>query len=406
MTTTASAGGSGRGVWIGVLAAVVALVLFVVLGGRRPTGDPFDVRSAAPDGYLALSILLRDRGADVARTSAARALLDPPAVGEVLVVAAPELVSDRESRAYETAARAGAVVVYGQRRDPGLSTDGFGASASPRFDARTLADTPAEPAEPGRCDISALEGLGAVDAAFSLKWEVGAQDSCYGTGRTALVLREQVGAGAVITLGSPYLWANARLQPDKEHGGQPLDNAALALRLLGPGPAGATVGTRVTFVDAVPSAGVSPDGQQSPIALMPLPVKLALVQLVAAFVLYAWWRGRRLGAPVRERVPVEIAGSELVSAVGELLRRRGSPDRAAAVLRADVRRDLARRLGVPPDAAPQALVTVVAARSGRSPDEVAPVLLDGPVGSAGALIRLTHSLDALRQEVLHGHPVA
>jgi hypothetical protein len=210
----------------------------------------------------------------------------------------------------------------------------------------------------------------------------------------------------LITLGSPYLWSNARLQPDKEDGGRPLDNAAMALRLLGPTVDGATTGTSITFVDAVPSPGVAPDGTRSPLSLLPLGVRLALVQLVAAFVIYAWWRARRLGRPVSERIPVQIAGSELVVAVGDLLRRRGSEDRAAAVLRADARRQLARRVGAPPDASSGALVALVAARTGRDPEQVADALLDRPVGSPDELVRLANTIDAIRQEVLHGHPVA
>ena len=85
-------------------------------------------------------------------------------------------------------------------------------------------------------------------------------------------------------------------------------------------------------------------------------MKLALAQLVGAFVLFVWWRSRRLGPPVSERLPVEIAGSELVAAVGDLLRRRGNPQRAAATVRADTRRVLAERLGLGPDPAPGALV--------------------------------------------------
>jgi hypothetical protein len=411
---TAASGASGRsgpGLWIGILAAVVAVVALVVLTGRQPSGDPFDVRSPAPDGYKALALLLRDRGARVERSTAERARREPPAAGQVLVVPDPGLLTQQEASTFRTAARDGALVVLGAPR----TEDGSGGD-DPLADlgggtfsvgGRELADTPADPVRPGRCDIASLADLGPVDSAFTDPVPVrGAGSSCYGDSLQARVLRQEVGRGAVVTLGSPYLWANARLQPDKEDGGEPLGNAVMALRLLGPTSAGATSGTRITFLDAVPSAGVTPEGGRNPIELLPLGVRLALVQLVAAFVLYAWWRARRLGRPVRERVPVAIAGSELVAAVGDLLRRRGSPDRAAAVLRSEARRQLARRLGVPPDAPPVALAAVVADRTGRDRDAVAAALLDGPVGTAEELVRLTNSIDAIRQEVLHGHPVA
>jgi hypothetical protein len=127
---------------------------------------------------------------------------------------------------------------------------------------------------------------------------------------------------------------------------------------------------------------------------------LAMLQLVAAFGIYVWWRARRLGRPVTERVPVEIAGSELVVAVGDLLRRKGNPTRAARSLRAEARRALGTRLGVPPTASIEALSVVVAARSGREVEQVYAALADAPVADSDALVRLARTLDALRQEVL------
>ena len=90
-------------------------------------------------------------------------------------------------------------------------------------------------------------------------------------------------------------------------------------------------------------------------------------------------------------------------AVGDLLRRKGTPQRAADVLRADARRDLSRRLGVPIDATPSALVAVVSARSGLEADHVLAVLADGPIDSPEALVRLANALSDIRQEVLDHH---
>ena len=409
MTATTRAG-TGRGVWIGGILLVAAIVLVLVLSSRQSASLPFDPSSSAPDGYRALAILLRERGAEVRATSAADARESPPAAGQVLVVPEPDLLTTPEYDSVRDAARSGATVVLGAERvdDEGdvLDDPFFGARW---VDARTLADTPAEPTGPGDCDIARLDGLGPIDTAFSdvlpLRGAGSEGRRCYGDISGAYVLEERVGEGTVVTLGSPYLWANARLQPDKEHGGEPLDNAAMALRLLGPTPDGATTGTSIAFVDATPTAGVAPDGSSSPLDLLPTGVKLALVQLVAAFLVYAWWRSRRLGPVVVERMPVEIAGSELVAAVGDLLRRKGTPQRAADVLRADARHELSGRLGVPREAPPDALARVVAERSGRDAAEVAAVLMDGPVESAEALVRLAGALSDIRQEVLQHHVV-
>lgn len=407
-------GPGGRGVWIGAVLIAAALGLVVFLSGRQSGGRPFDVASSGPDGYRAIAILLRDRGSDVLASTADRMRREPPGPGEVLVVPVPEMLTTVEYRSVLDAARGGALVVLGGQRpvddrDPaggsGTATDPSGGWTG-AVSARSLADMPAQPTRPDICDITRVTGLGAIDSLTAEPIGVrGSREerSCYGDGSTAYVTEEHIGQGSVVTLGSPYMWANARLQPDKEDGGEPLDNAALALRLLGPTADGATTGTRITFVDAVPTAGVSPNGTRNPVELLPTGVKLALVQLLAAFVIYAWFRARRLGPVVTERMPVQIAGSELVAAVGDLLRRKGTPQRAADVLRHDSRRELARRLGVAPDVAPATLVSVVASRTGVDPDRVAAALADGPVVSAEALVRLAEALTDIRQEVLSTH---
>ena len=97
---------------------------------------------------------------------------------------------------------------------------------------------------------------------------------------------------------------------------------------------------------------------------------------------------------------MEIAGSELVVAVGDLLRRKGSPDRAAAALRRDTREVLAARLGAT-GASDEVLVRNVAARTGRPVAEVGAALVGtAPVDSTSSLVQLARTLDSIRTEVL------
>lgn len=400
--------------WIGALVLVVAvLAVAFISSSRRNDAVAFDARSSAPDGYKALAILLRRQGARVDSAPPASLVDSSSAPRSAVVVADPDLLTAPEHRALLELADAGALVVLGAPRriddaDDADELDDMSAGGFGSVPASVLADTPAFPTDQGSCDIVRLTGLGAIDTAFALPVEPGRMGSearrCYGDIQGAFVVESRQGAGSVITLGSPYLWTNARLQPDKENGGEPLDNAAMALRLLGPTDSGATPDD-ITFIDAVPTAGVAPNGTRSPLDLMPTGVKLALAQLVAAFILYAWWRARRLGPVVTEKMPVEIAGSELIVAVGDLLRRKGTPQRAADVLRADARRDLSRRLGVPLDAPPGALIAVVSQRCGRDPDHVAAVLSDAALTSPEALLRLADALSDIRQEVLDHHVI-
>ncbi|MDQ2677208.1 MAG: DUF4350 domain-containing protein [Actinomycetota bacterium] len=420
-----STAGSGRGAWVGLLVAVVAVVVVVVLMTRTRQLTPFMVDSTAPEGYAAIAELWEDEGARV-RAQPSSSLLDTGAVepgDRTVVVPVPGYASEQELAELRRLAEAGATVVLGEPWPLGgtgsgdepaggepsedflgpddLPFESFGGS----YGARELADTPAVPRGPGDCDIPGLDALGPIDVAFAWDFPPARGDqTCYGDPATSagepvdelvVVSARQVGEGRVITLGSPYLWVNARLQPAKEDGGRPLANAATALVLTG-----ATPGVQIDVIDPTPSSDPSIEGSEGPLELMPLPVRLALAQLVVVVLLFLWWRSVRLGRPVEEPLPVEIAGSELVVAVGDLLRRKGSPERAAAALRSDARSVLAARLGTT-GARDEVLVATVAARSGRSVDDVHAALIGGaPVDSSATLVQLARTLDSIRTEVL------
>jgi len=402
-TGTRAARGGG-GLRVALLVAVLAAVVLVYLTSRASPAVPFSIDSTQPDGYGALALLARGEGANV--TSIGAAELTGGRSADAVVVPRPSRLGAEERRGLLELARGGAVVVMGERFEGAIEDElTFGDPYAVPF--RELADDPAIESPPGQCDIASLVGLGDIDTAFSLPIPVlQGERSCYGTGTEAYFTERAEGAGTVVTMSDPLLWVNARLQPAKEEGGQPLDNAATFLALTGAGP-----GTALRFVDPASGSGDAPNGTCDPIELLPLPVKLALVQGLVALVFWLWWRGRRLGRPVTEPLPVEIAASELVGAVGDLLRRRGSAGRAATSMRQDTHRLLARRLGFPQGAPSGALVERVAALTGRPPAEVAAVLLDPgePGGTAvpdtEALLRLTHQLDAIRQEVLDEQPV-
>jgi hypothetical protein len=388
--------GRNRSVVVGAGVLVLALVLVVYLTSRATPAAPFGIGSSAPGGYRALALLIESTGSRV--DSVPFAEIDPVAPGaEVLVVPLPTRLSAQDRAALADLAAEGATVVFGEPVH-----DGPDEPASSRWSLvpdRELAETAAQPVDPGGCPLPELDGLGPIDAAFAVPiFVLEADDWCYGDATAAMVTRRVVGEGQIVNLADPLLWSNARLQPAKEAGGEPLDNAAMALRILG-----AEEGRRILVVEPA-VRGVTPDDTaRNPLELLPFQVRLALLQAAVALVLYLWWRGRRLGRPMREPLPVRIAASELVAAVGELLRRRGSASRAAASMRADLRRELSSRLGVPAGNIPE-LVERVAARTGRPVAEVAAIILDPPYGGGSAevddLVRLAGALDSIRQEVL------
>ncbi|MFM7063403.1 MAG: DUF4350 domain-containing protein [Actinomycetes bacterium] len=393
----------GRGVLVGAgVVLVVVVAWFASSGGGAAV--PYGARSTAPDGLGAFTTLVRDRGVVVSERPASSAASARLAAGDVLLVPAPDLATAPERRAFVAAARRGATVLYGTMPDRAL---GF----VPPPSRVELTTTPAVPQARGACDVASLEGLGAVDVAFSTPTvTMRGEQSCYGTAEGAFVVVRTEGAGRLVVLGGPEFLVNARLWPDKERGGTVLANAEVGLALLGLGRSSpAAAPSRLVVVAARPSPGAAGTGQRPLTSLLPVGVQLFLVQLLAAVVVYSWWRGRRFGEPVRDRVPVDVAGAELVVAVGDLHRRRGDARAAAASLRADTRRVLCDGLGLPPGAAAAPLVAVVAARTGRTPADLTDLLADPPEGrtvsSTDDVVQLAHVLDQLRSEVLHEQPV-
>lgn len=392
--------GSAARTVIVVVVVVAAVLAGVVLVGRASPTLPFSVDSTAPEGYAAVAELIEDRGVTVESRSPGEltdSLADPtPVPGRVVVVPVPAQLSTDLVDALSGQAIDGGRVVFGSPPGGPEVPDELEALLGPAPlvpPGRLLADEPAMAQPPDVCDLPELEGLGSVDRAFVDSVAVNEGDrSCYGDGRQALFVSPT--DSGMVTMGGPLLWSNARLQPNKEQGGAPLANAATAVALLGDAD-------EVWFVDASGGAGDVPGGTQDPIALLPLPVKLALAQLVGALVVYLWWRGRRLGRPPVEPLPVEIAGSELVVAVGDVLRRRSAHRRAADELRTETRRQLCRALGLGVDAPAEVLVARLTGPTGRSAAELTDTLYGaGELTGDAALVDLAHRLDSIRQEVL------
>jgi hypothetical protein len=241
----------------------------------------------------------------------------------------------------------------------------------------------------GQCTIDALVGVNAVYAAGGPSYQVGPGDGhCLGGGSSAFVVSRAHGAGWVVSIGSPGTFTN-------EHLGA-YDDSVLAANLLAP-----VAGTRVAFL-APAEVGV---GTTSLADLIAHRFKLFAAELLVAFVIYALWRARRLGRPVSEPQPVPIAGSELVAAVGNLLQQSNAPDRAAELLRADLRRTLVERLGAPAGAPVEVLAEVAASRSGVARERVV-AALSTPITTDADLAALARSVESIRQEVLHGQSVA
>lgn len=373
----------------GRLAAVIVVVAAVgagVLLAARGTDLPYDLDSAAPDGFKGLRVVLEGLGVEVRRGSVDGLETSDGSTFDTVFVPDARGIPDSGRERLERFARAGGRVVLGTPREDS-PVDPFGSFQ--------IVGVP-----PGDCTIPELGDARTIDprSLTPIPVPAGAQ-RCYAVGRAAHVISEAEGEGRIIRISSAELFVNDAMRPrdqevDEPKGPMP-DNVVVAVGLLAP----AGGGTRVLVINAVP--GSVPSGERTVVGLIRPGVKVGLWQLGVAVVVYAWFRGRRFGRVVDEPQPVPIEGSELTVAVGQLMRRRADPERAAEQLRSAALVEITRRLGLVACSDVRATAQLVAARIGADPHAVLGVLADDPVADDAALVELANRLHTIRQEVLH-----
>ncbi|MEU3413898.1 DUF4350 domain-containing protein [Streptomyces sp. NPDC006658] len=387
---TTSTAPTGRQVWTRTrglaLAAVLILAAAVAMAAVRSTArhGELDPRSADPYGSRAVAELLGQRGVStrmVTTLDAARSAAGPDTT---LLVAVPDRLTHRQQTRLRTATAASGgrtvLVAAGswsvERLAPGVTADPAVSGDS------TLVPHCALP-EARRAGTADTGGVRYTTTHLDA-------DSCYPSERLATLLRIPAasGDGDTVVLGAPDILYNERLD---EQG-----NASLALQLLGSRPhlvwylpslsdaSGARTGDQKDFFDLLPSGWL-----------------WATLQLFVAAALAAFWRARRFGPLVAERLPVAIRASETTEGRARLYRKANARDRAADALRSATRTRLAPLLGVPAAQAhtPEALLPALSARLTGDGQTLHPLLFGPPPGDDAALIALTDQLDALEREV-------
>ncbi|MFJ9924396.1 MULTISPECIES: DUF4350 domain-containing protein [Streptomyces] len=367
------------------LAVVLLLAGAVVLAAVRSTErhGELDPRSADPTGSRAVAELLAERGVTtrvVGTLDAARAAAGPDTT---LLVAVPDLLTRGQQTALHraTAASGGRTVLVAasgwsvERLAPGVVAD-----PADSLDTTLTPD----------CDLPEARRAGSADTG-GIRYTTtrsGAQ-ACYPSDRLATLLRLPAASGGdTVVLGAPDILYNDRL--DKQ------GNASLALQLLGSRP------HLVWYLPSLSddSAADNADGE-SFLDLLPSGWLWATLQLFIAAVLAAFWRGRRFGPLVPERLPVAIRASETTEGRARLYRKANARDRAAAALRSATRTRLAPLVGLPAAQAhtPEALLPALSARLTGEGQDLRSLLFGPPPGDDTALIALTDRLDALEREV-------
>ena len=379
---SATAPGATRA-WVagGLLLALVVLAALAV--GAADQDEPLDPRSDAPLGTSALVALLDELAGDVVIADRLPVPRTPGGGGpDVVLLLRDRLDDEQHQQVAEWVAGGGTLVVV----DPGSPlTPAVGATFSDLDDVRSPDPELVE------CDVAALADLdlAAVDpyGGGALYEMPTGSDGCFvAPGGDAYIVTADEGAGTVVAVGGSGMFVNAGLAEG--------ENAPLVSALVAPAE-----GTNVAVLE--PRLLATGTGDRSLVDLISPGVKRALLQLAIAFAVYALWRARRLGRPVEEPQPVAVAGSELVAAVGSLLDRSGSPQHAAGLLRADLRRELGDRLGLPPGTPPEVLASVGAARTAVDESRMRWALgVDAaPVADDAGLVALAQTIDVIRQEV-------
>jgi hypothetical protein len=341
-----------------VAVGVVALVLGALLVAGRPDdgGPPLSPDGTGPLGTKALVLLLEELGAEVDVTPSA-----PTEAHDVALVLADDL-DDAGRAAVGAWLEAGGTLVVADPSSP---------LAPPAREATTA------PALERGCDVPALAGVARVAPS-------GGALLVAGEGATSCFDGFVVVGDGLVAVGGAGAFVNGVLGDE--------DNAALAAALLAPAP-----GTRVAILQPPLPGG----GTRSLADLVGDGVRSLLWQLAIAFVIFALWRARRLGGVVAERQPVELPASELVVAVGNLLQQARHQEAAGNLLRDDLRRALAERLGLGPAASPEQVAEVASTRTGIPAARLLHVLRPSPLAGADDLVGLAVEAEALRREVTH-----
>jgi len=195
------------------------------------------------------------------------------------------------------------------------------------------------------------------------------------------------GERRVTVLADPTPLTNAAL-PDE-------GNAALVIRALGRHP------HLVWYLPSANDLGIDAGAAGGPALtdLVPPVVPLLAAQALLVALAAAFWRGRRLGPVVTERLPVVVRAGETTRGRGRLYRRTRSYAHAAASLRAGTAARCAQRAGLPRSAGPTAVVDAVARSTGRAPADVDALLYGPAPDDDRSLARLAAELDHLESEV-------
>jgi hypothetical protein len=362
---------SRLGILLGVI-MVAAAVFGVLIGSGESASRRLDPGDASPAGSKALAQLLRARGVTVDRVDSVEAAERKAAGGDRLL-----LITDTDW--------------FDQSRLAGIEGDRVIAGNLPGLAELAPGVRTADPARvrsrlPG-CALPAAVAAGTAYTGGTGFTGPAGSAGCYPTTDGFALVSYPNAGGTTTVVGDADFMTNLRLADD--------GNAALALNLVG---TDRTV-TWLVAPDNPPTGSLPGSAGKSIYELMPPGVPWAVLMAVVCVLLVAFWRGRRLGPVVTERLPVVVRAAETVEGRGRLYRARRARARAADSLRAGTIDRLAPRLGLASGAGPHELVAAIAVRTGQDAQEVGGALYGAPPADDAGLVALAGYLELIERKV-------
>lgn len=374
--STGTAVRTARPIVLFVLALVVLVMVgLVLLAVSDRNESPLSTESAEESGARALSQLLDDRGVGVDEVTSTRDAVKRAGPGTTLVVADTVFLTEESAKVVaDTGADLVLLAPYHARLAE-ITTLVETATAAPS-DETALAPN---------CDLPAATRAGTAELGGQASYHaLSGGTACYPTGEDAAALVQvRDGDRTITVVGSAFPFQNGGIGRE--------GNAALALNLLG---------QHEDLVWLLPGPDDAPSGQTGSLAsLLPMPARIAAFGAIAALVLFALSRARRLGPVVTERLPVVVRATETTEGRARLYRSLRARERAADAMRGGALSRMRPMLRLPRGSDPEAVVAAVSGRVGREPALVAELLFGGSPTDDATLVRLADDLDALEDEV-------
>lgn len=226
----------------------------------------------------------------------------------------------------------------------------------------------------------------------------GSQIFCYGG---SMVVQEMDGL-EMIVVGAADPFLNGRIDQ--------VGNSTLAVGLLSQKPRVVWLdmherepappkpkGTKKTMEPPPPADFSNPLYQAFPPSFWAI-----LVGVLVALLALAFARGRRIGPPAVEQLPVRVPAAETVYGRARLYRRANARDTAFQALRDGSIGRMLPAAGLSQNTAPDHVVEAIAAKTGAQPDDVRRVLYGPPPDTDQDLLNAIHSLDTLEAAVIGG----